>query len=177
MNRDSYLLFFALTLALVGAIIDIQQHRIPNWLTYPGMVLGFGLRPVVFGWKTGILTSLGGWLLGGGIMFLFYMVRAMGAGDVKLMAAIGALVGYGQVTAVLLATAIFGGLLAIGYALYRRRMISTLKNVGSVLKFHAWAGAQAHPELNLDNPSALRLPYGLAIALGTLYAFVTIWWR
>ena len=178
MNRDSYLLFFALTLALVGAIIDIQQHRIPNWLTYPGMVLGFGLRTVLFGFgRNGLLGAAGGWLLGGGIMFLFYMVRAMGAGDVKLMAAIGALVGPSQVTTVLLATAIFGGLLAIGYALYRRRMISTLKNVGSVLKFHAWAGAQAHPELNLDNPSALRLPYGLAIALGTLYAFVTIWWR
>ena len=184
MNRDSYLLFLALTLALVGAIIDIQQHRIPNWLTYPGMVLGFGLRTVLFGkegfligLKEGLLKGLGGWLLGGGVMFLFYMVRAMGAGDVKLMAAIGAMVGPGQVTEVLLATAIFGGLLAIGYALYRRRMISTLKNVGSVLKFHAWAGAQAHPELNLDNPSALRMPYGLAIALGTLYAFVSIWWR
>ena len=75
MNRDSYLLFLALTLALVGAIIDIQQHRIPNWLTYPGMVLGFGLRTVLFGWKEGFLIGLkegflkgvGGWLLGGGV--------------------------------------------------------------------------------------------------------------
>ena len=176
MNRDFYLFFLALTLALVGAIIDIQKHRIPNWLTYPGIVLGFGLRALLFGWK-GLLSALAGCLLAGGIMFLFYMVRAMGAGDVKLMGAIGAVVGPSQVTGVLLATAIFGGLLAIVYALYRRRMISTLKNVGSVLRFHAWAGAQAHPELNLDNPSALRMPYGLAIALGTLYAFVTVWWR
>jgi len=176
MNRDSYLLFLALTLALVGAIIDIQQHRIPNWLTYPGMVLGFGLRTVLFGWK-GLLGGVGGWLLGGAIMFLFYVVRAMGAGDVKLMAAIGALVGPSELTTVLLATGIFGGLLAIAYAIYRGRMVSTLKNVGAVLRFHAWAGAQAHPELNLDNPSALRMPYGLAIALGTLYAFVAIWWR
>ena len=176
MNRDSFLLFLALTLALVGAIIDIQQHRIPNWLTYPGMVLGFGLRTVLFGWK-GLLGGLGGWLLGGGVMFLFYMVRAMGAGDVKIMAAIGACVGPGEVTTVLLATAIFGGLLAIAYAIYRRRVVSTLKNVGSVLKFHAWAGVQTHPEVNLDNPQALRMPYGLAIALGTLWAFVAIWWR
>jgi prepilin peptidase CpaA len=176
MNRDSYLLFFALTLALVGAIIDVQQQRIPNWLTYPGLVLGFGLRTVLFGWK-GLLSGLAGCLLAGGIMFLFYMVRAMGAGDVKLMAGIGALVGPSQAVGVLLATAIFGGLLAIAYALYRRRMVSTLKNVGAVLRFHAWAGAQAHPELNLDNPSALRMPYGLAIALGTLYACVIVWWR
>jgi prepilin peptidase CpaA len=176
MNRDSYLLFFALTLALVGAIIDVQHQRIPNWLTYPGIVLGLGLRTAFLGWR-GLMSGLTGFLLAGGIMFLFYMVRAMGAGDVKLMAGIGALVGPSQAVGVLLATAIFGGLLAIGYALYRRRMMSTLKNVGSVLRFHAWAGAQAHPELNLDNPSALRMPYGLAIALGTLYTSVIVWWR
>ena len=56
-------------------------------------------------------------------------------------------------------------------------MMSTLKNVGAVLRFHAWAGAQAHPELNFDNPAALRMPYGLAIALGTLYMSVIVWWR
>ena len=49
-------------------------------------MLGFGLRTVLLGWK-GLLSGLAGCLLAGGIMFLFYMVRAMGAGDVKLMAA------------------------------------------------------------------------------------------
>ena len=176
MNRDLYLLFFALTLALVGAIIDLQHHRIPNWLTYPGIILGFGLRGVLFGWK-GLLSALFGCLLAGGIMLVFYVVRAMGAGDVKLMAAIGAAVGPREVGAILIATGIFGGILAIVYALCKGRMISTLKNLGSVLRFHAWAGAQAHPELNLDNPAALRMPYGLAIALGTLYAVVMVWWR
>ena len=78
---------------------------------------------------------------------------------------------------VLLATAICGGVLAIIYAIYRRRFGATLRNVGSVLAFHSWSGLKAHPELNLDNPSALRMPYGLAIATGTLYAFLTIWWR
>ncbi|HLI62563.1 MAG TPA: hypothetical protein VKV05_04130, partial [Terriglobales bacterium] len=101
----------------------------------------------------------------------------MGAGDVKLMAAIGALTGAREAGGVLLATAICGGVLAIAYALYRRRLWATVKNLGSVMKFHAWAGAQAHPELNLDNPAALRIPYGLAIALGTLYTFVAIWRR
>jgi len=110
-------------------------------------------------------------------MLVFFMVRAMGAGDVKIMAAIGSFVGPRDAVTVLLATAICGGVLAIAYALYRRRMVSTLKNVGSVLRFHAWAGVQAHPELNLDNPTALRMPYGLAIALGTLYAFAAVWWR
>ncbi len=166
----------ALLLAVAAAIVDLREHRIPNWLTYPGIVLGFALRGALLG-RRGLFTALTGCLLAGGIMFLFFMVRAMGAGDVKIMAAIGSLVGPRQAVDVLLATAICGGVLAIAYALYRRRMISTLKNVGSVLRFHAWAGVQAHPELNLDNPATLRMPYGLAIALGTLYAFAAVWWR
>jgi prepilin peptidase CpaA len=176
MNRDSLLLCVALALAVIAAILDLQRHRIPNWLTYPGIVLGFVLRGVLFGWK-GLLGALAGCLLAGGIMFVFYAVRAMGAGDVKLLAAIGALVGPREAGGVLLATAICGGVLAIVYAIYRRRMLTTLKNVGSVLRFHASAGVQSHPELNLDNPAALRMPYGLAIALGTLYMFTSIWWR
>lgn len=174
MDRASYLVFFALLLALAGAVIDLREHRIPNWLTYPGILIGIALRGALLGWKAGLLSALAGCLLAGGIMFLFYAVRAMGAGDVKIMAAIGAFIGPKGAVGVLLATAICGGVLAIVYALYRHRMLSTLKNMFSVLRFHAWAGVQSHPEFNLDNPAALRMPYGLAIALGTLYGFVAI---
>ena len=176
MDREVTLLFIALALAITAAVLDVQQHRIPNWLTYPGIVLGLVLRGLLFGWK-GLGSAVVGCLLAGGIMFVFYAVRAMGAGDVKLMAAIGSLVGPRHAVVVLLATAICGGVMAIIYAVYRRRLGATLRNVGSVLRFHAWAGLQAHPELNLDNPTTLRMPYGLAIAAGTLYAFLAMWWR
>lgn len=175
MGRESVLLAVALVLASIGAVIDVQQHRIPNWLTYPGIILGVMLRGLLFGWK-GLSGAAVGCLLAGGIMFIFYAVRAMGAGDVKLMAAIGSLVGPRHAVAVLLATAVCGGVMAVLYALSRRRLGATVRNLGSVLRFHAWAGLQAHPELNLDNPGTLRMPYGLAIAAGTLYAFLAIWW-
>jgi len=175
MDRDSILLFIALALAITAAVLDVQQRRIPNWLTYPGIGLGVALRGLLFGWR-GLGSAVAGCLLAGGVMFVFFVVRAMGAGDVKLMAAIGSLVGPKQAGVVLLATAIFGGVLAIVYAVYRRRMGATLRNLGSVLRFHASAGLQAHPELNLDNPATLRMPYGLAIAAGTLYAFLAMWW-
>jgi prepilin peptidase CpaA len=175
MSRDSILLFIALALAITSAVFDVQQRRIPNWLTYPGIVSGLVLRAILSGWK-GLLGSVTGFLLLGGIMFLFYAVKAMGAGDVKLMAAVGALVGPIHGFVILLATAICGGILAIGYALYRGRMGSTLRNLGSVVAFHAHTGLKAHPELNLDNPVTLRMPYGLAIAGGTLYAFLAMWW-
>ena len=176
MHRDIALLIVALALAITAAVFDVLQHRIPNWLTYPGIVLGVVLRGVLFGWK-GLGSAGEGLLLTGGIMFLFYAVRAMGAGDVKLMAAVGSLVGPGQAIVVLLATAICGGVMAIVYSVYRGRMGATIRNLGSVLWFHARSGLQAHPELNLDNPTTLRMPYGLAIATGTLYAFLLTWWR
>ena len=176
MNLDLFVLSFALALAVAAAVLDVQQSRIPNWLTCPGMVFGIALRGLLLGWK-GVSGALAGCLLAGGIFLLFYAVRAMGAGDVKLAAAIGSLVGTGQAIVTLLATAICGGVLAILYAVYCRRTGATMKNLGSVLRFHAWGGLHAHPELNLDNPAALRMPYGLAIAAGTLYAFLAVRWR
>lgn len=176
MNLDTLLLFDALVLAVAAAILDVQHHRIPNWLTYPGIAAGILLRSAFFGWK-GLASAVSGCVLAGGIVFLFYTVRAMGAGDVKLLAAIGSFVGPNHVIVVLLATAICGGVLALLYATYTRRIGSTLQNVGSVLKFHNSSGMQVHPKINLDNHSALRMPYGLAIASGTLYSFVGTWWR
>lgn len=140
------------------------------------MVVGVASRGILLG-KAGLISAVEGLFLAGGIMFLFYVVRAMGAGDVKLMAAVGSFIGPHQVIIALLATGIGGGVLGIVYTIYRGRFTATLKNVGSVLKFHAWAGLQPHPEFNLDNPATLRLPYGVAIAAGTLFTFVTLWWR
>ena len=175
MNPDLFFAADALALAVVAAIIDVREHRIPNWLTYPGIVLGILLRWSLLGWR-GLGSAFTGCLLAGGIVFVFYLVRAMGAGDVKLLAAIGSLVGPSNAVVVLLATAMAGGVLAIIYALSRGRLVATVKNLGSVMTYHSLSGLKAHPKLNLDNPSALRMPYGLAIATGTLYAFLAIWW-
>ena len=176
MNRDLVLLSCALALTLGAAVIDVQQQRIPNWLTYPGIVTGIFLRSIFFGWK-GLLAALAGCVFAGGVMFLFYLLRAMGAGDVKLLAAVGSLVGPQHAVEVLLATAVAGGLLALLVAFFKRQLIQTLRNVASVISFHFWSGLRSHPDLNLENPAAARMPYGLAIAVGTLYVCVTNWRR
>ena len=166
----------ALVLAAAAAIVDVRERRIPNWLTYSGIILGLVLRGVLIGWK-GLGTALAGCTLAGGIFLLFYVVRAMGAGDVKLVAALGSLLGPSDAVVMLLATAICGGVMAIAYAIYRQRMRATLFNVGAALQFHTVSGLRAHPELNLDNPVALRMPYGLAIAAGTLYVVLATYCR
>ena len=176
LSIDNIFLFGAVAVAITAAAIDVQQHRIPNRLTYPTMVAGVLLHTYFQGWR-GIKASLMGLLLAGGIVFLFYAVNAMGAGDLKLFAALGAMVGPSYGLKIVLTSAVAGGIMAIIYALYRGRLRATLVNVGCVLKFHAWAGVQAHPELNLDNPKAPRMPYGLAIATGTLYTFLVTCWR
>jgi prepilin peptidase CpaA len=176
MNPDLVLLSTALALAIAAAAIDVEQRRIPNWLTYPGIILGVLLRSLLLGWE-GAASALAGCVLAGGIFLLFYVVHAMGAGDVKLVAAIGSLLGPPDAVVMLLATAICGGVMAIVYVIYRRRIRTTFLNVGAALQFHVASGLRAHPDLNLDNPVALRMPYGLAIATGTLYVFLSTWCR
>jgi prepilin peptidase CpaA len=176
MNPDLALLSIALALSVAAAAIDVKQRRIPNWLTYPGIISGLVLRSLLLGWK-GTASALAGCALAGGIFLLFYAVRAMGAGDVKLFASLGSLLGRCDAVVMLLATAICGGVMAIVYAVYRKRARVTFGNLGAALQFHAVSGLRAHPELNLDNPVALRMPYGLAIAAGTLYIFLATYCR
>ena len=157
MELDSLLLIDASALAVAAAVVDVRHQRIPNWLTYPGILLGLGLRSALFGWK-GLESAVAGCLLAGGVVLVFYTLRAMGAGDVKLMAAIGSLVGPRQALIVLAATAISGGVLAMIYAAYRRRVGSTLRNVGSVLQFHYWGGLRSHPDLTWTIPWPCTCP-------------------
>lgn len=160
----------ALAIAVLGGGWDAFTGRIPNLMSYAGIVLGIALHTALGGWR-GLGSAVLGLVIGGGIFLVFYLVRAMGAGDVKLMAAVGCLAGAPKVLEIAFASAITGGLLALGYMVYHRRIRATLSNMVHVLQFHWAHGAQSHPEINLSNPNALRMPYGLAIAAGVLYSF------
>lgn len=155
--------------AICAAITDIRNRRIPNRLTYPAMLVGLALQTSFHGFR-GLLLSAGGGFLFGGAFMLFYVVRGMGAGDVKLAAALGFIVGYGGSPQVMFATALAGGVLAILFMLVSGRFVETLRNTLWVAAFHARHGLQTHPVVNLDNPSTVRMPYGIAFAVGTL------WW-
>ncbi len=169
-QMDMWYLGGAVVCAVLAAAWDLLKGRIPNQLTYSGIVAGLALRAFVGGWR-GMGDGLAAGLVGGGLFFLFFLVRGMGAGDVKLMAAVGCLVGLQQTLVVMLASAIAGGVLALGYAIFHRRGVSTLRNVGVLVRFHLLLGLQPHPEINLQNPQSIKVPYAVAIAVGTLYAF------
>jgi prepilin peptidase CpaA len=166
----------AVAVAVCAAISDVKEQRIPNLLTYPALAAGVALQGVLHGWR-GLLLGVGGGLLFGGVFLLFYLVRAMGAGDVKLAAALGCIVGSSATFQLMFLTALAGGALAIFFMVLSGRTIETLRNTLWVAGFHVQHGLQTHPTVNLDNPAALRMPYGLAFAVGTLYwaVFLQFW--
>lgn len=166
----------AVGVALIAAATDLRGRRIPNRLTYPAIIVGLLLQSVAYGWH-GLLSGLLGGLLFGGIFLMFHLLRAMGAGDVKLATALGCILGPNNSWQVLFTTAMAGGVLAIFVMIFTGRVIHTLRSTLGVVGFHASHGLRIHPVVNLDNPSAARMPYGVAFAAGTLYwaIFMNVW--
>jgi len=177
-NPTQILPVLAVAVAICAAIIDVKSRRIPNRLTYSAMVAGVVSHGILYGSK-GLLLSIEGWLMFGGVFLLFYVVRAMGAGDVKLAAAVGSIVGVSATLPVMLATAWAGAALAICFMVLSGRVVETLRNTLWVTGFHVQHGLQVHPVVNLDNPAGGLMPYGLAFAVGTTYwALLSLgWWR
>jgi len=158
----------AAAVAVTAGIIDVSSRRIPNRLTYSSMIAGLMLQTLLSGWR-GLLLGIGGAVLFGGVFLLFYLVRAMGAGDVKLAAALGCIVGPASSWQLMFTTAVAGGVLAVLVMVFTGRVLQTLRNTLAVAGFHVLHGLRTHPVVNLDNPAAVRMPYGLAFAAGTLY--------
>jgi prepilin peptidase CpaA len=170
-------LFGAVLVACVGGISDLHSARIPNWLTYNAIVSGLVLRLAVLGWS-GLGSGSFAVLVAGGIFFLLFMIGAMGGGDLKLMVSVAAWAGSEHFLFVLIAAALAGGLLAVGYIIFGQGIRSTVRNIVDLICFRLTFGFIPHPELNVCQPGTLRVPFGVAIAMGTLLCTANvIWWR
>ena len=176
MTTESLFMAGALAVAAIGSVTDVATRRIPNKLTYFAMLVALAGRFAMQGWR-GLGSGIAGGLIGGGAFLIFFLVHAMGAGDVKLITAVGCFVGPATTIEIVFASAIAGGILAIIVALRQGRLRAVLVNVLDLLRFHAIAGAEVHPSLNLSNPQAARLPYGVAIAAGVLYSVLAFYRR
>ena len=165
-NAETVYLGAAVFCAFSGAICDYRSRRIPNWLTGPSILLGLLLHLVLGGWRS-LTSAVFAGLAGGGAFLLFYLAGGMGGGDVKLITAVGSCAGLSHLAAILIATAIAGGILALTLALVAGQLKRTVSNVARLLSHHGSVGLQPHPDLNVQNSRALRLPYGIAIGAGT----------
>lgn len=161
----------ATVVALIGAGTDIKSRRIPNYLTGPAILAGLLLHTALDGFH-GLWTSLVAGLICGGIFLILYLAGGMGAGDVKLITAVGCLAGLSSTAYLLVLTSLVGGVMGVVFALMRGKLKQTLLNVCSLTAHHKAVGLEPHPDLNVLNADNLRLPYGVAIAAGstiTLY--------
>lgn len=163
----------ALAVGAVACLTDLRGRRIPNAVTFGGAALAI-LAALLTRGPSGLLESVAGWLVGCAVFFPFFALGGLGAGDVKLLAAIGAWLG----PAGAFWTAIYGGLaggpLAIGAALYRNYLGQSLMNLWLLLTFWRTAGLRPMPSLTLQSAAGPRLPYALPITAG---AVLVIWLR
>lgn len=165
-------LIFRVVLAAVvvcAAVYDFRFRRIPNWLNLSGLILGVGLNILYFQ-AQGAALAVEGMLLATTIYLPLYLLRAMGAGDVKLMAAIGSLVGPSHWLEIFLTTVLAGGLFAVVAALKKGRLRHTLWNVWYlVCELKGFRlPSKSNEELDVRQKQALRLPHGVSIATGTI---------
>jgi prepilin peptidase CpaA len=159
-----------LPLVVGASAYDVTFRRIPNWLTTLGVLLGIAMNAFLYqGWP-GLRTSFMGLAVGFGAYFLLYSLRAMGAGDVKLMAAIGAMVGWQDWFGIFMVTAIVGGFASMALIAMRGRVKKTLWNVGFMLSEmkSGRAAYLSNEELDVRSAKAVGLPHGAVIAAGTL---------
>jgi prepilin peptidase CpaA len=150
--------------ALIATVIDVKTRRIPNIVTMTMAGIGLGLAASgVSGFSLG--AAFLGLLVGLGLMLPGYALGATGAGDVKLMAAVGTLVGPWIVVKAFLFTGIAGGIIAVLVALKRRRLAMTVAGTARLIA----APSGAREELTMA-PSSSRFAYGPAIAIGSVIA-------
>jgi len=170
-----------ISLVLGAAVYDIRYRRIPNWLTAGGVLAGLAMNAFVGDWRTPYPANFQIWpglrfsLVGFGIAFavnlILYALHARGAGDVKLMAAIGAMVGWEDWFGIFVVSAVFGGLISLILVLLKKRATTTFWNVGFILSEMS-SGRAAYlkrEDLDVKSEKALRVPAGAVIAIGTLF--------
>ncbi len=159
-----------LTLGIIlvtSAYTELKDNRIPNFIPLIGVTVGLLVGYFPGGPTVG--QSAVGFLVGFGFFFLFYMFGGMGGGDVKLMGAIGALVGYPMVLPVLMFTSLIGGVMAVALLIWNKRVMRDLVRRLNPAQKSAEEGSDADPSEDEDEPTSI--PYGLAIIAGCALTF------
>lgn len=152
-------------LLVMAAVIDWRTYRLPNWLTMGGTLVAYMLSLTAGG--IGIVDSVVGWAIGLVLMLPLYGLRMTGAGDVKLMAMVGAFLGLPDVLFALLLTMIAGGIAAVAFAAWRRNVSRMVVNARDLLQLTAMAAAHGQRPSLGSMPSVGKLPYGICVCIGT----------
>lgn len=153
-------------LALWAGGMDWRYRRIPNWLTVPGLLAGIAVNSIVGGWPGAQMSLLGAGL---GLLLLLplVLVKALGAGDWKLIGALGACLGPTRLIALLISSMFVAGVMAIGLIVYKGRIRESARNMARMLGAFATFHLPGR-EVSLDNPDSVKIPFGVAVAVTVL---------
>lgn len=156
-------------LLVTAAMIDLRTFRIPNWLTGSGVLLGLAFNTIGGRGLDGLLGALGGMGTGLAILLPFYLLRVMGAGDVKLMAMVGAFLGLPQILPAILFSLIAGGVAAVVFVVAKRRIARFRGNLKHLVQGATLSVIAGVPLTGLaPGASVGQLPYGVSISAGTI---------
>lgn len=166
------LLAGAILMSLIAGWTDWRSRRIPNWLTVPAFGVGVVASTILGGWS-GLKASLLGTALAFALLLPFWLLKSLGAGDVKFAAALGAYTGPGPLIDILILSVFVAGAMALALVIYKKRLLETLRNIGHILvSLVTFRLPGAH--VTLDNPKALTIPKGVALAL-TVVLYAVLW--
>jgi prepilin peptidase CpaA len=168
-NHNVALALLFIPMAIIITYMDVRYRRIPNKLVLITLAGGVTLN-TLFGGIHGLAVSLGGFALAFGLMFFLHVFGTMGAGDVKLFAAIGAINGISLVLPTLLVVALTGGILAIFKMVYSGRAKATM--FGVMHFFYGLLPGQTVPRFDIPADRSYTLPYAVPICFGSLLAFL-----
>ena len=162
-------LAIVLLLVSIATVFDVRSQRIPNWLVFSGALVGLAYH-TFSPYGMGAMASLQGLAVGLAAFMPLYLIRAMGAGDVKLMAMVGAYLGPASAFGAVLTVFIAGGILAMAAAIRNRalpRLYENLRFIVADMSMKMMVGGAA-AQVDAVPVSAGKLPYALAIATGTV---------
>ena len=162
----------AVLLCGAAAWCDLQYRRIPNALTLPTLAIALCLHGVTHG-LPGLLSSMGGMLVAAAVVLPGYALGFTGAGDVKLLAAVGALLGLPGALFAALLSLVLGGVLSVVLSLLRRNLSGLLKNTWGLGRWLVVRSTGAPVQAPV--PSGKGVPLGVAIAVATLVVVFGPW--
>jgi prepilin peptidase CpaA len=171
MDTRSIIWAFVLTLTFLAGASDWRTRKIPNWITVPGILSGLMLHIAISGWP-GAKASLEGVGLALALLLPLVLLRALGAGDWKLMGAVGAFVGPVLFLFILFGSVFASGLMSAFQMMQTKRVKETLKNIVELVRGFAVFGFRPNPKISLDNPGLLKIPFGVAVAASTAVCFL-----
>ena len=157
--------------ALCAGFLDYRSRRIPNWLTFGSTATAIAYQYATAG-QAGVQHAMGGWLVGLALFMPLFLLNGMGAGDVKLLAALGAWLGPAHATLLAIYSSMAGGLIAVPLAMRHRYLGTAFKNLGALAKFWWICGLRPLRRVSLDGGTGPRLAYAVPVFVGMV---LTLW--